>query len=124
MSEQEKLGMTPEERTKAKDFALRVLINDYADFNDKLESEIGLGGGWSQCSREHNGKRYRVIVGEYGEDPVTKLREANAKTQELVDAARAYKLARHGDNCELDVIDAAAEFDRLLAKFPVREYEI
>lgn len=74
MSENDKHELPKDEKDPALEAALLTIIKRYADFSEKVRKELGLsGGGWNQCSRVYNGKRYRVIVAEYEHCPVEEL---------------------------------------------------
>lgn len=66
--------MSQDESTKV-DHQLEV-VRDYVERGLKINAETGLESEWSQTGRTYKGKHYRVIVAEYGKDPVTKLQAA------------------------------------------------
>lgn len=58
--------------------ALQTLIKNHVDKHETAPfGEVS----WSQCAREHDGRMFRVIVGEYGKDPVSKIQAINQEKQ-------------------------------------------
>lgn len=52
-----------------------LLVKEFADKNKALVYR-GIGDSeWSQTCRNYEGRTYRIVVAEYGKDPLTLLRE-------------------------------------------------
>lgn len=71
------------------------VVKRYAD----KQSLTGLQSSWSQTGRTYEGKDYRVIVAEYGKDPVTELQNRPAvdagEVGRLVNELESAVLAEH-----------------------------
>lgn len=129
MSDNDKYELPKDEKDPVQEAALLTIIKRYADFHGKICKDLGVSGGWSQCSREYNGKRYRVIVAEYEHCPVEKLTRLSRalagrdpeKLEGLLEAVRY--LIKQADYIDDAVGDSSAG-DRCAAALAAFEGEV